>query len=172
MTAIPNIPGFMVRAIAESDTRELQALFDADPDYFEMAHARPAAMDEVDQIRKALPPEKTQADKFLHLIIDERNRIAGLTDIIRGFPEPHIWYLGFLYLAKAARGQGLGRRVLQALYPWVRANRGTALRLGVVEENAHARHLYATEGFALQVIREPDPAVDRVRRILVLQRAL
>ncbi len=172
MTAAPHIPGFTVRALAEGDVRELQALFDADPDYFEMAHARPAAMDEVDQIRKALPPEKTQADKFLHLVIDQRNRIAALTDVIRGFPEPHIWYLGFLYLAKSARGQGLGRRMLQALYPWVRANRGTALRLGVVEENAHARHLYATEGFALQVIREPDPTVDRVRRILVLQRAL
>jgi len=172
VTAAPHIPGFTVRALSEGDVRELQALFDADPDYFEMAHARPAAMDEVDQIRKALPPEKTQADKFLHLVIDQRNRIAALTDVIRGFPESHIWYLGFLYLAKSARGQGLGRRMLQALYPWVRANRGTALRLGVVEENAHARHLYATEGFALQVIREPDPTVDRVRRILVLQRAL
>lgn len=172
MTDAPQIPGHTVRAIADGDARELQALFDADPDYFVMAHDRPAAADEVEQIRKALPPGKTQADKFLHLIIDARGHIAGLTDVIRGYPEPRTWYLGFLYLAESARGQGLGRRVLHALCPWVRAKGGTALRLGVVEENAHARHLYATEGFALQVIREPDPSVDRARRVLVLQRAL
>ena len=172
MTAVPHIPGYTVRSMTEADTRELQSLFDADADYFEMAHDRPAASDEVEQIRKALPPEKDQTDKFLHLIIGEHGRIAALTDVICGFPEAHIWYLGFLYLAKSARGQGLGRRALHALYPWVRAHGGTALRLGVVEENAHARHLYVTEGFVQQVIREPDPATGRVRRILVLQRAL
>ena len=172
MTAVPHISGYTVRSMTEADTRELQSLFDADADYFGMAHDRPAASDEVEQIRKALPPDKSRSDKFVHLIIGEHGRIAALTDVIRGYPEPHIWYLGFLYLAKSARGQGLGRRALRALYDWVRANGGTALRLGVVEANAHARHLYATEGFVLQVIREPDPAVDRARRILVLQRIL
>jgi hypothetical protein len=54
----------------------------------------------------------------------------------------------------------------------VRAQGGTVIRLGVVEPNAKARHLYATEGFVHETTREIDPAAKRMRRTLVLQRPL
>lgn len=105
-------------------------------------------------------------------VLERNGRPEGLIDIIRGYPEPHIWYLGFTFLSKAVRGGGAGRRCLHALYDWVRAQGGTAIRLGVVEPNAKARHLYATEGFVFEAMREIDPALKRLRRTLVLQRPL
>ena len=48
----------------------------------------------------------------------------------------------------------------------------TVMRLGVVEPNAKARHLYATEGFTFETAREADPANKRMRRTLVLRRQL
>lgn len=162
-----NIPDFTVRVLEDRDVAPLQSLFDEDTEYFEL-NGRPIPAEE---ICTALPPGRTRDDKFL-FVLERDGRVAGMIDLIRGYPEPHIWHLGFIFLAKAARGDGAGRRCLRALYDWVRAQGGTVIRLGVVEPNAKARHLYATEGFIYETTREVDPALKRMRRTLVLQRAL
>ena len=161
----PTIEGFDVRTAEGRDVAPLQALFDEDPEYFEInGRAFP-----VEEIRDALPPGRAREDKFL-FVLDRGGRPEGLIDIIRGYPEPDVWHLGFIFLSKAVRGGGAGRRCLHALYDWVRAQGGTAIRLGVVEPNVKARHLYATEGFEFEAMREVDPAAKRMRPTLVLRR--
>ena len=166
MRSTPNIPGFIVRPFEDRDVPPLQTLFDADPEFFQAINGRDIP---VGEIRAALPLGRTIEDKFF-FAITQGDSIAGMIDIIRGYPEPTTWFLGFLFLAKDARGAGAGRRALHALYDWVRAQGGTALRLGVVEGNTRARWLYATEGFVFKATREPDPAENRMRRTLVLER--
>ena len=161
----PQIEGFTVRAFEDRDVPVLQARFDEDPEYFE-ANGRAIP---VEEIRDALPPGREAADKLL-FALERDGRTEGMIDIIRGYPEPHVWHLGFIFLSKAARGGGAGRRCLRALYDWVRAQGGGVIRLGVVEPNAKARHLYATEGFEFEAMREVDPAARRMRRTLVLRR--
>ena len=168
MSVAPHIPGLMVRRFEDRDVPPLQALFDLDPEFFHAINGRDIP---VAEIRTALPPGRAVDDKFFFALVKD-DRVAGMIDIIRGYPEPATWFLGFLYLAKDARGKGAGRSALQALYGWVRTQGGSALRLGVVEGNTRARWLYATEGFVYKGVREPDPAVNRVRRTLVLERPL
>jgi GNAT superfamily N-acetyltransferase len=161
------IEGFQTRPLVDGDVAPLEALFDEDPEYFEVNGRRfPVA-----EMRAALPPGMTFDDKFTY-VLDRDGRPAGLIDVVRGFPEPHIWYLGFIFLSVRVRGGGAGRRCLHALYDWVRAQGGTVIRLGVVEPNLKARHLYATEGFEFEAMREIDVAAKRMRRTLVLRRAL
>jgi GNAT superfamily N-acetyltransferase len=167
MTAGPSIPDFVVRPLLAADVPVLQVLFDEDPEYFEI-NGRTFP---VEEMRTALPPGRTFDDKFTY-VLEREGRAEGMIDFVRGYPEPHVWYLGFIFLSKRVRGNGQGRRCLRALYDWVCAQGGTVLRLGVVETNAKARHLYATEGFELEAMREADPAVKRMRRTLVLRRAL
>ncbi|MCE9521896.1 MAG: GNAT family N-acetyltransferase [Alphaproteobacteria bacterium] len=167
MASVPHIEGFTARALEERDVPALQTLFDEDPEYFELnGRAFP-----VEEVRDALPPGRTAGDKFL-FVLERNGRAEGMIDFIRDYPEPHIWHLGFIFLSKAARGGGAGRRCLRALFHWVRAQGGTVIRLGVVEPNAKARHLYATEGFEFEAVREVDPAAKRLRRTLVLRRTL
>lgn len=98
MTAPPCIPGFHVRPLLESDVPALQVLFDEDPEYFEInGRAIP-----VEEIRTALPPGRTADDKFL-FVLERDGRHAGMIDIIRDYPEPHVWHLGFIFLSKRAR---------------------------------------------------------------------
>jgi GNAT superfamily N-acetyltransferase len=47
----------------------------------------------------------------------------------------------------AARGQGIGTRLLAAVYAFARDNDYRAVRLGVVDTNPRARALYEREGF-------------------------
>ncbi len=56
-------------------------------------------------------------------------------------PEGHV---GAIYLRKAARGRGVGRRLIEA----AKARHPEGLELEVFEVNADARRFYAREGFA------------------------
>jgi GNAT superfamily N-acetyltransferase len=168
MITPPIINGFTVRALDIGDVPALRALFDADPEFFRDINGRDIP---VEEIRTAIPPGRSADDKFL-FVLDQGGRVEGIIDLIRGYPERHIWHLGFVFLSKRVRGGGQGRRCLHALYDWTRGQGGTVMRLGVVEPNAKARHLYATEGFVLETTREVDPSVNRARPTLVLRRPL
>lgn len=167
MNAI-TVEGLTIRPLAHADWAAVQRVFDADPEFFAEINGRAFTMDE---IGTALPPGRTSDDKFLFAI--ERNgKIEGVLDLIRGHPEPHVMYLGLIFLSQEIRGGGTGRRCLRALYDWSRAMGSTVIRLGVVEPNAKARHLYATEGFEYETTREVDVEAKRLRRTLVLRRPL
>jgi RimJ/RimL family protein N-acetyltransferase len=168
MLATLSIATLTTRPLESRDVAPMQSLFDEDPEYFLGMNAREIP---VEEIRAALPPGRSRDDKFLYAF-ERDGRLAGMIDLIRGYPEPHIWFLGFLFIAKEFRGRGIGRCALHALYDHVRAHGGTVLRLGVVEKNDRARWLYATEGFVFEAVREIDPAANRSARTLVLRRAL
>ena len=166
MTSPPQITGFTVRAFEARDVLALQVLFDEDPEHFALV----GRTFPVEEVRDALPPGRSPDDKFL-FVLERDGCVEGMIDLIRGYPEPHIWHLGFIFLSKRVRG-GAGRRCLRGLYDWVRAQGGTVIRLGVAEPNARAHHLYVTEGFEFEMMREIDPEAKRMRRTLVLRRPL
>ena len=164
---LPEIKGCRVRRLAEADKSELKAAFVRDREYFDDINGRDIPLDE---ICSHVPPGRLMQDKHL-FVMEREGQVAGMIDIIEGYPEPGVWYLGFLYIVDRFRG-GLGRQALHGLYAWAKAQGGHAIRLGVVEPNLRARHLYATEGFAFEAIREVDPSINRMRRTLVLSRRL
>jgi GNAT superfamily N-acetyltransferase len=169
----PIVAPLVARALVESDAGPIQAMFESDPAYFELTQGAPPGPAEVQSLVTALPPDGDRGyeDKFLFILLDGEE-VAGVVDLIRDYPTAATWYLGLVFLTPTQRGRGRGRAVLRGLYTWIAAQGGTALRLGVVEGNASARWLYATEGFVFQTAREPDPAVKRARRVLVLERPL
>lgn len=161
------IEGCVTRPLEDGDKAPLHKAFADDPVYFRATNGRDIPLEE---ICSALPAGRSAADKFT-FAIERAGQVIGMIDVIRGYPEPDIWYLGFLFIAKEHRG-GMGRQALRGLYSWAKRQGATALRLGVVEPNLKARWLYATEGFVFQAVRDIDPAMRRLRRTLVLQRLL
>ena len=165
---VPVVEGFAIRPLEREDWPAVQRVFDGDPAFFVEINGRAFT---VEEIGTALPPERTYDDKFV-FAVERDGCIEGVFDLIRGYPEPHVMYLGLIFLSKSVRGGGAGRRCLHGLYNWARSMGATAMRLGVVEPNMKARYLYATEGFTYEGTREVDPEARRMRRTLVLQRAL
>lgn len=164
---LPEIEGCLVRPITEADKPALRTAFKGDHEYFEVINGREIALEEV---CSHVPSGSAPDDKFL-FVIEQGGQVAGMIDLIRDHPEVGVWHLGFLYVVDGFRG-GMGRRALRGLYPWLKAQGARVVRLGVVEPNVRARHLYATEGFAFESCRDADPSVKRMRRTLVLRRAL
>lgn len=165
--ACPSVEGCRIRTLIQADKAALQAAFDLDRRYFSDINGRYIP---VDEICSHVPPGNALEDKFL-FTVEIGNEVAGMIDLIRNCPEYATWHLGFLYVIERFRG-GLGRRLLRGLYPWLRSQGATSVRLGVVEPNAPARHLYDSEGFAFEAWRDADPSINRMRRTLVLRRIL
>jgi ribosomal protein S18 acetylase RimI-like enzyme len=62
--------------------------------------------------------------------------------------DPHAIYLERLYVAKGAKGSGLGRRLVDLCYATARGWGGTSLWLSVWEHNEPAQEFYKKLGFA------------------------
>jgi GNAT superfamily N-acetyltransferase len=76
-----------------------------------------------------------------------------------------------MWVAPAARGLGVGVRLIEAIEQWATRRGATALRLTVVEDNAPAADLYRRAGFApsgAPITLMPDG----VRREVVLEKVL
>lgn len=85
-------------------------------------------------------------------IIREDDAVIGYValslghSIMAGGPDG---FIDDLYLVPAARGRGIGRRVLAFVEDEARARGFRALHLEVELANTRAQHLYATAGFEL-----------------------
>ena len=73
---------------------------------------------------------------------------AGLLRLLASDVDNHRFLVDGIAVARHARGQGVGRALLAALYGEARGRGYAAIRLEVVDTNSRARALYEREGFA------------------------
>ena len=81
------------------------------------------------------------------------NRPVGLIGAQQDNPETI--YLYSLWLDPAARGQGLARPLVAAAVDWARDRRARTVTLRVAADNAVARGVYESLGFALTTAESP-----------------
>ena len=75
---------------------------------------------------------------------------VGLVTGARDETDPRTFHVFSMWVAPEARGEGLGRRLLDRLEEWMRASGGTVARLSVTDQAESARRLYERAGY------EPD----------------
>jgi ribosomal protein S18 acetylase RimI-like enzyme len=153
-----HLPDHTIRLIAPHDAVQLQSLLESDPGYFEIVQGAPPGPAEAQSLVTALPEGKDYGDKFVYVVFDRQgareSALAAAIDLIRGYPENGVWYLGLLFVAPSARNVGLGTRLLDAACAHVKREGGHALRLGAVRGNVRARALYERNEFRFIYERE------------------
>lgn len=75
-----------------------------------------------------------------------------------------------MWVSPAARGKGVGDRLVESVAQWARQQGATALRLAVVEDNEKATALYRRNGFAdTEDLAGPLPDSIRMEKVMVKQ---
>jgi RimJ/RimL family protein N-acetyltransferase len=74
--------------------------------------------------------------------------------------NPESVYLYSLWLDPAARGHGLARPLVAAAVDWARGRRARTVTLRVSPDNAVARGVYESLGFAIVTAEIPGPRVE------------
>lgn len=150
-----NVRGYSVRTLLQADTEAIQRLFDNCLDFNLLVDGLPVDPDAAGKIFQDLPPGKSLDDKFLWGIFDAENVLAGLLDVVSGYPEEKTWWIGLLLLAPEFRSQHLGAQTVRSFVEYARDNGGSEVMMGVVEENDQAFRFWNKMGFELVSQTEP-----------------
>ena len=93
-----------------------------------------------------LPKGKALCDKYFFGLYDGGALVAAI-DLIDGYPEREVAYLGWLILAAERQGCGVGTAIVQELTDFLRAQGFRALRLACVVGNPQSARFWEKNGF-------------------------
>ena len=135
----------------QDDRAAVVALFTAAADYtlLERGASDPEALAE--EFFTDAPPGIDPATS-LRLGLFAGGRLIGKADAAFGWPHPQDAYIGLMIFDPAARGAGLGARLLAEIEARARARGATRLLIAALEANVKGRAFWAREGFVPEQI--------------------
>lgn len=140
--------GVQARVLRADEVPQLQALFDANPEYFQTVNGRDARPDEAQvEFDERPPPHLSYRDHWVLGLFDGGGALVGVAVVASDLGAPGVWHLALFLLASRLHGSGLARAVYDALEAWAIAGGARWLRLGVVKANAKARRFWARCGY-------------------------
>lgn len=139
---------WQARELAPGDVGALQALFDANPEYFLAVNGRRAAPDEAQTEFDELPPPHLRfARRWLLGLYGENDELVGVASLLSDFVAVGLWHLALFLVATRLHGSGAAALLHTALEEWMRAQGARWLRLGVVAGNARAERFWTRQGY-------------------------
>ena len=97
------------------------------------------------------PPGVDTADKYYVGIFNGEKMVAVL-DLIDGYPESDIAYIGFFMMNAALQGRQIGSAIIQDVCAYLKQIGKTAIQLGIAKDNPQANHFWKKNSFT--VIKE------------------
>ncbi len=143
-----SVPGFVGRRLAASDVPALQALFDANPDYFLAINGRRALPGEAQiEFEERPPAYLIYAEQQTLGFYDGTGTLQGMATVVSDLGAKGVWHLSLFLLATRWHGHGIAAAIYQAMEGWIKANGASWLRLGVVLGHTRAERFWARRGF-------------------------
>ena len=138
---------FEYRAVrTEEDIREAFGVYESNREYFEIvSHKEPGIGD----VRRDMVdrPEGLEAERKFYGLFLLDGEVVGLEDILAGFPERDVLYIGLFMIRGERHREGLGRELIGFLERKAREQGYGRIRLGVVEENRKGLAFWESMGF-------------------------
>ena len=99
------------------------------------------------------PPGVDISDKY-YVGFFKGEEMVAILDLIDGYPESGIGYIGFFMMNAALQGKQIGSTIIQDVCTYLKQIGKTAVRLGIAKDNPQANHFWKKNGFT--VIKEVD----------------
>ena len=94
----------------------------------------------------ALPPGKMMEDKY-YLGYCQQDQLIAVMDLIDGYPEKGIAYIGFFMTDVSVQGNGLGTEIIEDLCDYLVREGYCSIRLAWVKGNPQAEHFWIKNRF-------------------------
>lgn len=130
-------PGLLLEPLGTGDIEELQGLLESDPDYAERVTGGPPGPSDAMSTLLERPEGIPEENKVVLGARSAENRLVGVIDLVRGYPDRGTVFIGLLLVHRAERGHGVGSDILGAAAHRVRETWPEAerWRLAVVDTN-------------------------------------
>lgn len=166
--------GLHARALRADEVPALQALFDANPEYFQTVNGRNANPDEAQVEFDELPPAfmSFRARWMLGVFDDADGSLVGVVLVLADLMVAGVWHLALFLLASRLHGRGLAGPLYDALESWSAAGGAQWMRLGVVSANPKGRRFWERCGYHVVRVREQVDTGGRLNDLLVCVKPL
>ena len=141
---------YSVRRLDDSDADDILEFCRKNTLYYQYCGAE-ISKDQVLNDLHITPPGVDMADKYYVGFFNGEEMVAVL-DLIDGYPEPDIGYIGFFMMNAALQGKQIGSAIIQDVCSYLKQIGKTAVRLGIAKDNPQANHFWKKNGFT--VIKE------------------
>lgn len=143
---------YMMRSLDTSDVDDIVELCRQNDVFYKYTEARPTKENILHDMN-ATPPEIEPADKYYFGFYEGADLIA-IMDLIDGYPERDIAYIGFFMMDVKHQGKQIGSSIISEVIDYLRTIGKTAVRLAIDKGNPQSTHFWAKNGF--EVIKEAD----------------
>lgn len=137
----------MIRDLDRADLPALTRLFEAASDYVTLETGQTGGAAQAQAVFDEAPPPGVDPAQSLHLGVFDGDRLLGKVDAAFGYPLPADAYIGLMVFDPAARGLGLGARLLREVERRARLRGATRLLVATLEANPRGRAFWRREGF-------------------------
>ncbi len=143
---------YRVRALCERDIGAVLAIYLENGLFFRYCAAKPTREQVLEDMTVTPPHTARSAKHFVGFFRQEE--LIAVMDLIDGYPQPDIAYLGLFMLKAAEQGKGHGGAILREAEAFLKAGGFRAIRLAINKGNPQATHFWQKNGYA--ILREVD----------------
>ena len=143
---------YKIRRLDDSDVEEILNLCRNNTQFYQFCEAE-ASKEQVLNDLHTTPPGIAVTDKYYMGFYQEETLLA-LMDMIDGYPERDIAYIGFFMMNKEFQGRGIGTAIIQEALEYLKTIGKTSVMLGIDKENPQSNHFWKKNDFI--IIKEVD----------------
>ena len=141
-----------VRRLDDSDVDIILSLCQKNTQFYEFCEAEPTREHVLNDLHIA-PPGVGMADKYYIGFYKDETLIA-IMDLIDGYPEAAIAFIGFFMMNKDLQGHGTGTEIIRETAAYLKSAGKTSIRLAIDKANPQSTHFWKKNGFLM--IKEVD----------------
>ena len=139
-----------VRRLSDADADSILELCLANTQFYQYCEAEPT-MEQVLRDLHITPPGVKLSEKY-YIGFYQEGILMAVMDLIDGYPEPDVAYIGFFMMKKERQGRQISSAIIRETAAYLKAIGKTVIRLGIDKDNPQSTHFWKKNGFL--VIRE------------------
>lgn len=94
----------------------------------------------------ALPPNVNKENKY-YIGFYDADKLIAVMDLITGYPQKGIAFIGFFMTDKSLQGKGVGSTIIEKACEYFKTVGFTSVRLAWVKGNPQAEHFWTKNNF-------------------------
>ena len=141
-----------IRRLDNSDVDSILSFCQKNTQFYEYCEAEPTRAQVLNDLH-ITPPGIGLSDKY-YIGFYQKEMLISVMDLIDGYPEPEIAFIGFFMMNRAYQGKNRGSAIVSEAADYLKEIGKTSIRLAIDKGNPQSSHFWKKNGF--KVIFEAD----------------